>query len=385
MIPDDGSIALDKPGILFVALQTGAGANGGIASMSEIIRSLENYRPVILTNIASQTTRDWQSAGIDVHIVPEQAHLGVRHAPLAAIAAYIRYFIALRRIVRNGDIGLVHANDPLAFQLAVAGTKTMPHVRLLFSMRDTLDPARAVPRRKFSWLYKNADHTFFLSHDMRDRWASIVPAAGLRSSATFSVVDFNRFHPAPLSRERPKVVLVSGVISPKKGQLRFLTHVAPILAKAGIVTWLSGDCPQGSDYARKCREAARPLADKVRFLEYRSDMPELIARAHVVCISSRYEGLMRTMIEAVSMARPVVSTDVSSASEILEQPDRRAGYVMPIDFNADVARTIVRLCEDEEHNRMLGANGVMIAREKFDRARVIEAYESVYDSFAMTG
>lgn len=370
-----------KPAILFVALQTGAGANGGIASMGEILLSLDRYRPVLLTNLDSPIVEHWRTAGIEVHVVPEGASRGIRNAPLAVAKTYVRYFFAVRRLIRRTGACIVHANDPLAFQLAVPAVRSRPGVRLAFSVRDTLDPQRPVPRRRLDWLFGAADHVFFLSHDMRERWIALSPAAALRSSATYSIVDFNRFAMTSLTVGAPRVVLVSGVVSAKKGQLRFLQYVAPALVDAGLDIWLSGDFdPVNSPYAARCLAAAEPLGPHVKFLGYRPDMPDLVRRAHVICITSQYEGLMRTMIEAVSMGRPVVSTDVASAREILEQPDRRAGYVFPLDFDATMAETIIDLCRDEALNARLGSNGAAIARELFRRERVLEAYQDAYDA-----
>ena len=45
-----------RPAVLFVALQTGAAANGGIASLGEIMAGLTRYRAVLLTNRESATT-----------------------------------------------------------------------------------------------------------------------------------------------------------------------------------------------------------------------------------------------------------------------------------------------------------------------------------------
>lgn len=369
-----------KPVILFVALQTGAGANGGIASMGEILLALDRYRPVLLTNLDGPMVARWRSAGIEVHVVPEEASLGVRRAPLGVALSYARYFRAVRRLIRETGACIVHANDPLAFQLAWAAVRSRSDVRLAFSIRDTLEPGRKIPRRRFNWIYGSADHSFFLSHDMRERWTLIAPKAGERSSATYSIVDFDRFAPTPLAEELPKMVLVSGVVSSKKGQLPFIEKVAPTLAAMGIEVWMSGDFhPENSDYAARCRAAAEPLGDKIRFLGYQADMPELIRRARVVCVPSQFEGLMRTMIEAISMGRPVVSTDVASAREILETPHRRAGFVFPLNFGSDMAQAILRLCEDDTLNRALGANGVAIAQELFEQTRVVEAYQRIYD------
>lgn len=372
-----------RPAVLFVALQTGAAANGGIASLGEIMAGLTRYRAVLLTNRESATTRRWAEAGIEVHVVPERASEGLRHSPFATGLSYARYFFAVRRLIDGTGARLVHANDPLAFQLAYVAVRSRPGARIAFNLRDTLPPERSGYQRLYDWRFAHAGHTFFLSHDMIARWRRIAPAAGRNSSATYSIVDPERFVPQTLSRETPRVVLLSGVISAKKGQLAYLREVAPVLARSGIASWLSGDFAEGeAGYAEQCRRAAEPLGDMIRFLGYRDDMPALLARAHVLCVASRYEGLMRSMIEAMAAGRPVVSTDVASAREMLERAGEAAGSVVPLEPGPAMAGELIRLCRDEDANRAMGANGAKIARRLLARAAVVEAYESRYDVLA---
>jgi glycosyltransferase involved in cell wall biosynthesis len=108
-------------------------------------------------------------------------------------------------------------------------------------------------------------------------------------------------------------------------------------------------------------------------------MPALMQAADVVCVSSRYEGLMRSMIEAMSVGRPVVSTDVASASEMLRIPGREAGVVVPLDYGQEMADAILHLCAHPEEAAKMGQNGAAIARERFNADQVGAAYQRVYD------
>lgn len=368
-----------RPAVLFIALQTGAAANGGISSLGEVIRGLRHHRPVVLTNRESAATESWKAHGVEIHIVAEAASEGLRKAGLATAKTYARYFAAVTRLLTMTGARVVHANDPLAFQLALPAVRFRPGTRIALNVRDTIGPGRKPPAKRYGLLFAAADHVFFLSRDMMARWVDVVPRVAAKASATYSIVDFDRFSPRPLSDKPQKVVLLSGVVCAKKGQLDFLRLASPPLANAGIETWLAGDfSPETGHYASQCRDAALPLGQMVRFLGYRPDLPELYARAHVVCVSSHYEGLMRTMIEAMAAGRPVVSTDVASAREMLLQHSQQAGEVFPIGCREPMASAIIRLCNDEAANRELGANGAAIARQAFAADRVIEAYETVY-------
>lgn len=375
-----------RPAVLFVAMQTGAMANGGIASMGEVMTGLRRFRPMVLTNLESRATARWRAMGMTVQVCPEQASRGIRSAPIASLRTYWRYFSAVRTILIENGVRIVHANDPLAFQLSLAAVRSVPGARIVLNLRDTLDPERSAPAGKFRLLFGAADRVLMLSQDMLARWNALAPIAGGKASHTYSIVDFERFLPSAIDPASRRRVLVSGIASPKKGQLFYLREVAPTLAAAGITTVFSGDFdPQANSYAAECLHAAEPLGRWVEFRGYCNDMPGLMQSVGCVCISSSHEGLMRSMIEAMAAGRPVVSTDVSSAREMLEQPGRPAGRVRSPSDPQAFARSIIELCDNPPLAGELGANGAAIARELFAADRVIAAYEDCYASLAAAG
>jgi glycosyltransferase involved in cell wall biosynthesis len=297
------------------------------------------------------------------------------------LGSYARYTAVLRRLIRRSGAKVVHANDPAAFQLSLPAVKLSRGVKIVLNIRDTLDPGRRPPRSRYRFLFGAADHVFFLSQDMADRWAEVAPNAKSHCSVTYSVVDPKLFVAfPPYKGNEPPVVLLSGLIWAKKGQLDFIRHVSPRLAAAGIATWLSGDFdPERSPYMAACAEAAAPLGPMVEFLGYRRDVPKLMARASVVAVASRHEGLVRAMIEAMSCARPVVSFDISSAREILEQQSGGAGTVVESGNFEAMADAILRYCREPAFAAAAGENGRVTAARLFAPDEVVSRYERVYD------
>jgi glycosyltransferase involved in cell wall biosynthesis len=179
------------------------------------------------------------------------------------------------------------------------------------------------------------------------------------------------------------VVLLSGLICAKKGQLEFLREISPRLAAEGIETWISGDFNPARDaYAAACAEAAAPLGEMVQFLGYRDDIAELMARAAVIAVPSRHEGLVRAMIEAMGCSRPVVSFDVCSAREILEEKSGGAGIVVKHGDYEGMAEAIIRYCTDRELAADAGARGQATAAALFAPEQVVNRYERVYERLA---
>jgi glycosyltransferase involved in cell wall biosynthesis len=350
-----------------------------LQSITEVMLRLKAHRPIVLTNLDTELSQSWRSHGIDVHIVAEQASGGLRRNPLGSIRTYRRYHRALSDILRTSGASVVHANDPLAFQLSLTAVKRSPGTRIALNLRDTLDPGRRPPRLKYRMMFAAADHVLYLSADMAERWRQVAANATRSCSVTYSIVDPELFASSPVPSGENPVVLVSGIFRPKKGQLEFIRNVVPALAAQGIETWFAGDFEPATDpYAAACGAAAKPFADRVRFLGYRTDLPELFRRASVVAVPSRHEGLMRGMIEAMSCGRPVVSFDVCSAREILEDKSGGAGVVLRLGDYSGMAAALARFATDRDAQAAAGRAGSAAARALFDAEQVVERYERVY-------
>jgi glycosyltransferase involved in cell wall biosynthesis len=93
-----------------------------------------------------------------------------------------------------------------------------------------------------------------------------------------------------------------------------------------------------------------------------------------------HEGLMRGMIEAMSCGRPVVSFDVCSARELLEEESGGAGVVVPGGDFDGMAAAILNFCSDARAASEAGRKGHETAARLFVPDEVIRRYESVYEA-----
>ncbi len=371
------------PPVLFVLPQTDAVANGGIASISEIIGRMRLHRPIIVTDRETPRVEQWRREGIETHVVPQTASAGFLSNPIGTIRSYLRYGRVLRRLLDQSGAKIIHANNPLSVQLSAAAAK-LTGTKLILNQRASFGAHRQPSRLKYRLIFAAVDHVLFLSEDMARRWREHVPNAGRSYSVTYSAVDPKRFFPTPASSADEPVVLISALIRPLKGQLEFLRHVAPKLAESGVKIWFAGDFQPARDrYMAQCAEAAAPLGDSVQFLGYRADIPELIARASVIAVTSHHEGLVRAMIEAMACGRPVVSFEVCSASEVLEKQSGGAGSVIAQGDYEGMAEAILRYCRDHDLAADAGEKGAATASRLFDPDAVVSRYEGVYQRLAL--
>jgi glycosyltransferase involved in cell wall biosynthesis len=333
----------------------------------------------VLTNIDNDVVDQWRKKGVEVHVEPAGIEISPTGSPLQYARAQRRYWRRLRHLIRETGARVVHANDPLALQVAIAPTK-LAGARLVFNLRGTIAPDRKAPCAKYRMLFAASDHVLYLSEDMARRWSAVAANATDRCGVTYSIVDFERFKPSPISAGREPIVLVSGVIRPLKGQLDFIREVVPKLAEAGVKVQFSGDFDPATDaYSKACAQAAEPFGEAVTFLGYRNDLPALLREARVLAVPSLHEGLVRGMAEAMACGRPVVSFDVCSAQEILVDESGGAGKVIPLGEFADMGEAILEYCRSPRLASEAGRKGRETARRLFEADEVVERYERVYD------
>ncbi len=140
---------------------------------------------------------------------------------------------------------------------------------------------------------------------------------------------------------------------------------------------LAGDGPLRADLER--RAAAAGLADTVIFAGNVDDLDDLFQAADVFVMSSLWEGLPLTLLEAMAGACPVVGTSIPGIAEILDGEDgiERGLLAPPSDPDA-LAAAIAAMLGDPDRARRLGAAGRALVEERFSFARVDRDLAGIY-------
>lgn len=114
----------------------------------------------------------------------------------------------------------------------------------------------------------------------------------------------------------------------------------------------------------------------VEYLGRTSDVRTYIDKAMCVVLPSYREGVPCTLMEAASMGRPLVATDVPGCHEVVV--DGYNGYLCEVKNAEDLASKMeqIILMPQEERVKM-GLNGRQLMIDKFDVKHVINQYENV--------
>ena len=167
-------------------------------------------------------------------------------------------------------------------------------------------------------------------------------------------------------------------MTPQKDPATWLAVAARVAAGHPDVrfVWVWGG-EQEAEVRR--RAAALGLQDRLSFPGYRPDARELVGAFDVFLLTSRFEGLPYTPIEALGAGTPVVATDVVGTRDVVRQGE--TGLLGPPGDVDALAGHVSRLLDDPALAAELAAAGREDVRRRFSVqamvARTVAAYESI--------
>lgn len=114
----------------------------------------------------------------------------------------------------------------------------------------------------------------------------------------------------------------------------------------------------------------------VKWLGFRNDIRDITAICDIYVLPSYREGLPRTLLEAASMGKPIVTTNTTGCREVVE--DGKNGFLVPVKDYITLAEKIEILINNRKLRLEMGGRGRKKAVEEFHVGKVVEKYMEVY-------
>jgi glycosyltransferase involved in cell wall biosynthesis len=149
----------------------------------------------------------------------------------------------------------------------------------------------------------------------------------------------------------------------------------------GVYFWLAGDGPELEKY--RALSAGLGLADRFRFLGWRTDRAALLGAADVCVLPSRYEPFGTVIPEAWSMEVPLVATRAAGARQYVT--DGENGLLCAIDNPAELAEKINLAVNDGAVRDRLKKNGFIAYQENFSKKVVVDSLIRAYGDIKKAG
>jgi len=304
-------------------------------------------------------------------------------------ANWFRQTASLALHLRQQRIDLLHANSTNAALYGVpaarlAGRPSVWHLRDLRPLRPHAPLLGRLATRVVAISHAVADHAA----------ASGVP--GDKIVTIWNGIDSQVFHPRivgtrvreelGLPAEAFVAVMVAQMV-PWKGHRYFLEAARRVLAEAPAAYFLIvgedlfHDHP---DYGPELHALAQRLGlgGRLIFTGYRSDVAEVLAAADVLVMPSLGEPFGRTLLEAMSLAKPVIATAWGGPLEIVA--NGRTGFLVPPANAGALAKALVALARDPARARSFGQQGRLRVERYFTAVEHCRRIEELYDEIWST-
>jgi len=125
----------------------------------------------------------------------------------------------------------------------------------------------------------------------------------------------------------------------------------------------------------RAQAAAAGIGERVVFAGYRRDIPVVLAAMDVFVLPSRRENMPQVLLEAMAMARPIVSTASIGVREVVE--DGRTGFVVPAGDVGALTDRLRLLASDAGLRERMGAGARARIRNGFTREDMLGRVETL--------
>lgn len=169
---------------------------------------------------------------------------------------------------------------------------------------------------------------------------------------------------------------VVGLVATLRPEKRVRLFIDAVLAAAAQEPTVRGFVAGAGPDLELVRRGAASSKGVVVALGERSDIPDLIAAADLVVLTSSAECLPLVILEAMAAARPVVATDVGGVGELIRSGE--TGIVVAADDFDGLVAAIVGLGRDRGRAASLGRAAHESYERDFTADKMIDRYAALF-------
>jgi len=120
------------------------------------------------------------------------------------------------------------------------------------------------------------------------------------------------------------------------------------------------------------------LIPRVYFLGFRSDIPSVLADTDIVALTSKHEGLPKSIMEAMAAGKPVIATNVRGNRDLVN--DEQTGLVVELGDLQGFVEALEKLISDSRLRLLMGAAGRGKIAD-YSLNRVLMEMSGIYERF----
>ncbi|MDR3541194.1 MAG: glycosyltransferase family 4 protein [Desulfosporosinus sp.] len=309
-----------------------------------------------------------------------------------SLLSNLKSILQLYRVIKRGKYDIVHVHTPVASILGriaakLAGVKHVIYTAHGFYFHEAMSRNRyraAYMLEKFfarfftDWIFlqsvedyqlcitkkfKTSDRVLHISNgvDITKKFnpVTIEPSAKLRLKKELGITDDQ------------VVFSFVGRVVREKGVFELLEAFEGVLQTNNKVRLLIIGDTLSSDRDQKTAGKLLEITShpNINVLGMRTDIPQLLAITDVFVLPSYREGVPRSVIEAMAMAKPIIATNIRGCRETVVQGGN--GYLVPKGDSDALGMRMLELANDSVLRARFSDKSREIAEQRFNEEDVI--------------
>lgn len=363
---------LEKQNILFIVRTMGLGGTENVVlQLCEIL--LGRVNKIVVCSSGGVHEQKLQALGISLYLIPDVASKN----PLDML----KTFQSIKSIIRKEQITIVHSHHRMAaFYAEIASPKGIIKIA---NAHNTFQDKKKLTQFAYrnttvvavgEMVKKNLIELFAIP----DSQISVIHNAVKPFDGNVKTIEALKKE----KKERHILVGNIGRLSEQKGMSYFIDAAEIVTRSHPEVRFVvvgDGELKnQLHEYVK-----SKKLQDVFLFLGYRNDIQNVISQLDFIVLSSLWEGLPLTPIEAYSVGKTVIGTAVDGTQEIIR--DEVDGYLIESRNASQIAKKMITLIEQPEIREKMESQALRRYQEEFSYMKLKQRYIDFYKKIVCEG
>ena len=239
-------------------------------------------------------------------------------------------------------------------------------------MKRVLHTNISIKKSYHNFFHNKEDVKYFLEKKLISKNIySIIPGSG---------IDFNYYKFCKYPENSTIKFLFIGRLIKEKGIYEFLNTAQEIKKNNRNCEFIILGNIDGNNKSNVSIDLVNSLHNKnvINYLGEKDDIRPIIEKIDVVVLPSYREGVSHSLLEACSMGRPIISTNIPGNEEILIE-NYNGFFCEPKNVSSliNVINKFLKLSYEKKMN--MGSNARSLIEKKFDEKIVIEKYNDIVE------
>ena len=307
--------------------------------------------------------------------------------------ANVKAFFELRSLLKNHHFDLIHVHTPVAAFLGRLVAKSTHQGPVLYTAHG-FHFYKGAPRRNW-FIYHTAERIASRWTDglivMNDEDFENAQKLGFKAGENLFYVhgvgvDLSKYANPPVSEnsiraslgigQEDVVIACVGELNENKNQDFLLDAWGDLASRHDYIHLLL--VGTGEKMATLQKKVLQEHLQRVYFLGYRRDVPQILREADVATLVSKREGLPKCVMEAMAAGKPVVASNVRGNRDLVKHG--RTGFLVELEDISGLVQAFEKLILDHQLRISMGIAGQKKIRD-YSLKNVLAEMSDIYDLY----